>query len=236
MPDETPPAPDENALLQEATQRLVRTVDALDDDAFAEPSGLPGWTRAHVVAHLVLNAEGLAGALTGVVAGEPTPMYASQESRDTDIEKLADASPTELRTRLLGATTELADAIAALPDDAGDSRIERVSGGRTFRAGSVLGMRLREVEIHHADLDAGYTPDDWDPAFAVTLLDAMGRRDPSREPFSVRAVDLDRTWAFGEGGPVVSGTAVRLAWWLTGRGHGDGLTCDRGDLPGIEAW
>ena len=51
-------------LLPEATQRLVRTVDGLDDDALAAPSGLPDWTRAHVVAHLALNAEGLASVLT----------------------------------------------------------------------------------------------------------------------------------------------------------------------------
>jgi maleylpyruvate isomerase len=50
-------------LLPEATQRLVRTVDRLDDEALAAPSGLPGWTRGHVVAHLALNAEGMAAVL-----------------------------------------------------------------------------------------------------------------------------------------------------------------------------
>ena len=76
-------------LLHESTQRLVRTVDSLPDAAFAEPSGLPDWTRAHVIAHLALNAEGLAGALTGLVQGEPTPMYSSPEARDADIAELA---------------------------------------------------------------------------------------------------------------------------------------------------
>ena len=42
----------------------VRDVlDALDVDGLGAPSLLPGWSRAHVVAHLVLNAEGLAGVL-----------------------------------------------------------------------------------------------------------------------------------------------------------------------------
>ena len=57
-------------LLQEATRRLVRAVDGLDDNAYAEPSGLPGWTRGHVLAHLTLNAEGLAAALSGIVDRE----------------------------------------------------------------------------------------------------------------------------------------------------------------------
>ena len=51
--------------------RLVRTVDGFTGDDWSLPTGLPGWTRAHVVAHLALNAEGLVGALGGVVAGEP---------------------------------------------------------------------------------------------------------------------------------------------------------------------
>ena len=51
------------ALLDAGTRRLVRTVDALDDEQWPQPSLLPGWSRAHVVAHLLLNAEALAGAL-----------------------------------------------------------------------------------------------------------------------------------------------------------------------------
>ena len=223
-------------LLHESTQRLVRTVDSLPDEAFGEPSGLPEWSRAHVVAHLALNAEGLAGALNGLVQGEPTPMYPSQDARDEDIAKLAGADPGVLRTRLLGATTELADALAAVPDDALGTPIERVAGGPTFRAGAVVGMRLREVEIHHADLDAGYSRADWSPGFAKVLLDSMARRPSWSKPFRVSPTDLDGTWTFGEDGPTVSGTAADLGWWLTGRGSGEGLTSDNGELPGIGAW
>jgi maleylpyruvate isomerase len=64
-------------LLPEATQRLVRTVDGLDDEALAAPSGLPEWTRGHVVAHLALNAEGMARVLDSRAEGEPTTMYTS---------------------------------------------------------------------------------------------------------------------------------------------------------------
>ena len=232
MPDDTT----KTELLHESTQRLVRTVDSLPDAAFAEPSGLPDWTRAHVIAHLALNAEGLAGALTGLVQGEPTPMYGSPESRDADIAELAGAEPAVLRSRLLGATTDFADAVAGVPDDAGGRPIERVPGGLTFKAGAATGMRLREVEIHHADLAAGYSRADWSLAFAVLLLEAMAKRGAGSEPFSVRPTDVEGTWTFGEGGPTVSGTAADAGWWLTGRGSGDGLTSDNGELPGIEAW
>ena len=43
--------------LQEATNRLIRTVDGFTGDDWDAPSGLPDWSRAHVVAHLALNAD-----------------------------------------------------------------------------------------------------------------------------------------------------------------------------------
>ena len=235
MPDQNSQAIVED-LLPEATRRLIRTADDLAYEEYPEPSGLPDWTRAHVLAHLALNAEGLAAALGGIVEGERTPMYASQEARDGDIAELAKASPSALRSRLLGATTDLAEAIAALPEDQWDTTIDRVPGGRTFTAGDVPGMRLREVEIHHADLAAGYDHRSWPPEFAVLLVDGLRDKDVSTDPFRARATDLDRAWGFGEGGPTVSGTGADLGWWLTGRGAGAGLTSDSGTLPQIGAW
>lgn len=234
-PSEAAATPRATDLLPDATRRLVRAVDALADTDFAAPSGCAGWTRAHLVAHLALNAEGLAGALTGVVDGSPVPMYASNEQRDADITELGSASPTVLRSRLLGACTDLADAYAALPADARGTRIDRTPGGQVFAAGAVPLMRLREVEIHHADLFVGYGPADWSAGFATLLLDNIARRG-SAPPLVAHAVDLDRTWTIGEGGPTVHGTAADLGWWLTGRGDGSALTSDRGELPQIGGW
>jgi maleylpyruvate isomerase len=235
---EQAPHPAELALLREAALRLVRTVDALADRDWDAPSLLPGWSRAHVVAHLVLNAEGLAGCLGGVAAGEAVPMYPSQARRDGDIEELAAAGDrAELRDRLLASTTDLADAVAAVPQGAWGASVERVPGGpRTFAAGDVPGMRLRELEIHHADLGAGYSPADWLDGVAVRVLDAMTARGVSAEPFRTVPTDAEGTWTFGDGGPTVSGAASDLAWWLTGRGDGAGLTSDDGELPRIGAW
>jgi maleylpyruvate isomerase len=224
-------------LLHDATRRLIRTTDALADDAYATPSGLPGWTRGHVLAHLALNAEGLAGALGGIVEGDRVPMYASQEARDGDIAHLGGASPSAIRDRLLGATTALADALDAVPDDRWGAVVERVPGGRTFTAGDVPGMRLSEVEIHHADLGAGYGRGDWPPAYVALLLDGEGRKRVATDvSFQAHAIDLDRTWSFGDGGPTVSGTGADLGWWLTGRGTGLGLSSDSGALPQIGTW
>jgi maleylpyruvate isomerase len=232
-------APD---LLPAADRALVRTVDRLDDAAWAAPSLLPGWTRAHVVAHLALNAEGLAGVLHGAHLGQPRPMYASAEARDSDIDELAGAAPAELRERFLAATATFAQALAAMHADDWDGRFERSPGGPDFALVSVALMRVREVEIHHADLDAGYTAADWPEGFRTLLLDSMTkRRYPT--PFVVRPTDLDGTWEYGDPGaravgpvPVVTGPSAAAGWWLTGRGSGEGLTSDTTELPEVERW
>lgn len=223
-------------LLAAANNRLVRAVDALDDATYATPSLLPDWTVAHVVAHLALNGEALAGALDGVASGVGRTMYASQDARDADIAALAAGTPSELRSRLM-ASTELFDReVSDLPDDKWEARIERTPGGRTLSARATVLMRVREVEIHHADLGIGYTSADWSPAFSTLVLDSLPGDSPT--PFRVLARDLSRTWTYGEGDPVstVTGDAHELAWWLTGRDPGGTLTSDSGTLPEVAPW
>ena len=145
--------------LAEATRRLTRTVDGLDDADYTAPTVCAGWSRRHVIAHLALNAEGLAGALRGTVDGHPVPMYRSQEARDRDIEDLAGKAPAAIRGRLLGAATDLHDAILAVPDDQVGVTIERVHGGPTFaaadglaRSGETLQNLLTENETVAAEV------------------------------------------------------------------------------------
>jgi maleylpyruvate isomerase len=231
-------------LLGGASHRLIRTVDGLHGDDWAAPSLLPEWSRAHVVAHLALNAEGLARALRGVVSDDdtgPRTMYDSDERRDSDIVDLARAEPSEIRERLLGGTTSLHDAIAAVPEDCWDSRVERTPGGRSLPTTALPSMRLREVEIHHVDLDAGYSTAAWSLPFAEHLLDSMDKRVHPDHAFEVRPLDSARTWLFGSDEaeypvPVVTGPAADLGLWLTGRPAPESVSCSHGELPSIEGW
>jgi maleylpyruvate isomerase len=97
-------------------------------------------------------------------------------------------------------------------------------------------MRVREVEIHHADLGLDYTAADWSDEFVARLLGWRAAAYAGPEGFTAHATDLDRTWTFGSAGPTISGVGSALAWWATGRGTGDGLTSDDGRVPRIEAW
>jgi maleylpyruvate isomerase len=223
-------------LLESSTRRLVRTVDAMTDEQWVQPSLLPGWSRAHVVAHLTLNAEGLSGALEGVHEGRTVTMYRSDEARDSDIVDLSRAAPSVLRDRFLASTTVLGEWVEELADNLADHSIERTPGGRQFPAGLVGTMRLREVEIHHADLGLDYTAADWPAEFVVQVMDFRADGSYDGPPFVASATDLGRSWTFGSGGPTVSGAGGALAWWATGRGTGDGLTSDDGRVPRMEPW
>ncbi len=242
-PDRTDERAFAAGMLADASVRVVRTVDGFHGADWSLPSLLPDWSRAHVVAHLALNAEGMAQALGGLVSDEdeaPRTMYASDDQRAEDIDVLAASDAGQIRDRLLAGITHLKDAVDAVPPDSWEIRIERTPGGRTMRAAAFPGMRWRELEIHHVDLDAGYTRSHWTQAFAEHLLDAMAKRLDPTPGFEIAPLDSQRRWVLGsppdDEVPVVSGPAADLAWWLTGRARPDTLSGSRGELPTIEGW
>lgn len=237
MPVERYDVTEITSLLRSGTRRLVRTVDAMSDEEWSQPSLLPGWRRSHVVAHLALNAEALHESLGGVLEGRTVAMYTSQEDRDGAIDELAVGEVQVLRERFLASTTLVGERVEQLPADLAEHPVERVPGGRTFRAGDVGVMRLLEVEVHHADLGLAHTAADW-PTEVVDLVLTRRAAAYAGPAFTAHATDLGRRWAFGTGelGATLSGPGGALAWWAAGRGAGEGLTSDDGRVPGIEAW
>ncbi len=229
--------PGDLAGLEASTLALTHTVDVLGAEDLAADSLLPGWTRAHVVAHVALQGLALAGAMDGVARGQAVAMYESDEHRDAAIEELARASPAELREQHLTAVTSFADAVGRMERDHWDGQVLRLPDGPAWPMVTVVPTRRREVEVHHADLGTAYTRAEWPEDFVVELLDAVTVDHAGSGPFRVRATDLGRDWAVGEGdGPVVMGAGADLGWWLTGRGTGDGLACDAAALPRLGPW
>jgi maleylpyruvate isomerase len=189
------------------------------------------------VAHVALAGLALAGVVDGVVHGRVVAMYESEEQRGADIEELAGSSPDALRERHLEAVTAFTEAVKQMEGRHWDTQIHRLPGGPTWPMVTLVPTRRREVEVHHADLGADYLPADWPEDFVVELLDVVTVDHAASGPFVVRASDLDRAWNVGDGaGPTVTGTGADLGWWLTGRGHGDGLSSDRGELPRLGPW
>ena len=97
--------------------------------------------------------------------------------------------------------------------------------------------RLREVEVHHVDLAAGYTAADWPEAFAHRLLHEVASGLDGLN-LTLRPAGVGHRIPVGAGGPPeVSGPAYALAAWLAGRSPGDGVTVEpAGPLPSVPEW
>ena len=225
--------------IRAAEDRLLRTVSKLPEAGLREPSLLPGWTRAHVLAHVALNAHSLVNLFTWARTGAETPQYPSWEERDAGIE-------THSSRTLAEHAAALAEAGAAFQAAARDVPLERWSfpvagiGGDPVPAERFLFGRLREVEIHHVDLDAGYRPDDWPESFVRAVLDEVPGRISGRaaRPFVAHATDLGIGLEVGEGAPAteVRGRGRELLAWLLGRSDGRGLESGAGALPDVPSW
>src|SRR5829696_9917339 len=133
---------------------VARALEQLTDDELRQSSALPGWTRAHVVAHLARNADALVNLCTWARTGVETPMYRSVEARDADIETSAAVPAGDLRADFTAATARLAEAVSVMPGDAWDRPI-RTRQGKTIPAREIPWMRAKEVWVHGVDLDAG---------------------------------------------------------------------------------
>ena len=194
----------------EATTRMLALVDRTPD--LGAPSLLPGWSRAHVVAHLVGNARSHIRMLQGTLDGVVADQYAGgDEQRSGAIEQLA-AVPSDAVRELHRSAAELAELWDRVRDWAAPVRPLHAEP----RPAAVLAWsRWREVEVHAVDLAADYRPADWPAPFVDRLLAELLARDdlPS----------LDG----------VDGPRHALAAWLAGRSDGNGLT---GELPVIPPW
>ncbi|MFI7243999.1 maleylpyruvate isomerase family mycothiol-dependent enzyme [Streptomyces qinglanensis] len=223
-------------LLRSATGHLLAAAAGLTAAEAAEPSHLPGWTRAHVLTHLARNAD----ALVNVLAGEP--MYAGAEARDADIARGAGRSPEALADDVRTSAARLERAFAALGAEEWHHTVT-LRNGVTDRVSSLPFRRWIEVELHHVDLGVGYTLEDLPGAFVDRELANMARRFAGHPDIPV-AVELraedGRSWRTGaaepggEGPFVVAGSPVALVGWLTGRTNGSGLSA-RGSLPALPA-
>lgn len=227
-----------SADLRRADARLLVTVGSLPPESLAEPSLLPGWTRGHVVSHLARNADALGNLLAWARTGIETPAYASPEARVAGIEAGA-GRPLDVQLDDLRAATErFIVAVDDMPADAWPFGF----GPRQGNAAKVVWRRLREVEMHHVDLDAGYAPADWPDAFTQRLLRELVTDRPrasGTDPVVAIAVDGGPSLRTAAGTPdlTVAGPAHELAGWLSGRTPGDALTVSpHGPLPTLSAW
>ncbi|MER6671603.1 maleylpyruvate isomerase family mycothiol-dependent enzyme [Streptomyces sp. NPDC000983] len=204
------------------TELLVKAAQ-FDEAGYAAPSLLPGWSRAHLAAHVAANAEALANLVHWAATGEPTPMYASPEERLAGIERGRALPAAELTDWLRESAAALERGTAALGEERWRTPVVTAQG-RTVPAAEVPWLRSREVCVHAVDLANGVTFADLPSDFLTALCeDVVAKRSAVPGPaLSLRAPGA--AWELpGTGEPVlVEGELADLAAYLTGRGDGPG--------------
>ncbi|MFG3028939.1 maleylpyruvate isomerase family mycothiol-dependent enzyme [Streptomyces sp. NPDC048253] len=225
------------------TAAFEAAVHRLTDQGFTRPTYLPGWSRAHVVAHVARNADALVNLLTWARTGVETPMYASGGQRAREIEEGARRPAEELRAELIAAERRLAEELAALPDECWAATV-RTARGREVPVSQVPWMRVREVWVHAVDLNIDTSFDDVPHDVCAALVDDVassfaGRPDcPS---VRLRSENGAHAWLLGDPAGVepvvVSGDLPSLAAYATGRPEpGPLYPTGGGSLPKLPAW
>jgi len=145
---------------------------------------LPGWSVGHLLTHLARNADSVVRRLDASAAGVVVSQYpGGAEGRAAEIEAGRHRSYPELVDDVEASGAAIAVSAARLSPDAWSFETQPVSGPPQS-ALTVLHRRVREVVLHHTDLDIGFTPAAWPPAvvdelLAEVLAGVAGRADRS---------------------------------------------------------
>ncbi len=224
--------------IDEGTALVSDALAGVTDDALAQPSVLPGWTRLHLLAHLAANADALCNLVHWARTGEERPMYSSPTQRADDIEAGATRPATELRAWFARSAATLRTSLDSLGEEAWTRSV--VTGqGRTVPATDIPWLRVREVMVHSTDLGAGVTFDDLPTDFLHALMgDIATKRGSGEGPALLVRDGAGTEWRIaGDGEPVVvQGLLPQLAAYLAGRPSTDVTAEDGSSAPELPRW
>lgn len=196
-----------------AHQRLLSSLNGLTDNECREPSLLPDWSRGHVLTHLARNADSHVQLLLCAERGEIGAQYPSVAKRNQDIEDGAGRNAIELVADLRKSIYALEATWAGTTATAWDGQ-GRDLRGNLIEMSSLVFLRWREVEIHHADLGLGFNYDDLSTLYVRLELDQQVMLWRSRKPMGLTELpDIAKQLL----------PTQRLAW-LMGRREVEGLT------------
>ena len=201
--------------VQQGTSLCNVVIAGLSDAQIAEPSALPGWSRAHLVAHLAANAAALRNLARWAATGTETPMYASPDERAAGIAEGATRPPAALRTWSAQEAAALDRDLRRLSPGHWQRTI-RTAQGREVPASEIPWLRAREVMVHAVDLATGTTFADLPQDFLVAL------------EADIRAKRGDV--------PDVEGSLADRVGWLAGRTTSGVTAAGGGPAPALSPW
>jgi len=200
------------ALVKQEHQRLLIALDGLLEDGLLDiesPSALPGWTRGHVLTHITKSGDGHVGIFDAAAEGHVAQQYpGGVEGRAADIEA--------------GSTRPAADQVESLRSSIASLEVRWAASdwqGSGIGPAGVIAVRdlpffrIREVAIHHVDLNIGYSFADLPSEYVRVELWRMGMLWKARQPMGMTALPAQA---------LEMPSHIRLAW-LMGRSDIDGL-------------
>ena len=201
-----------------STQALLGDTIGLSDDEWQSPSGLPGWTRAHVASHLAQGANRLTALVGQLNPGGP-PLAWPISQPDHDLEAESRRRAVVLQVALDTSASRLLAALERLTDEAWSHPLLTPAGPLPARA--VAYVQLNEVVLHHLDLRLGLSLRDIDLSLVANLLLWNAQRLDGRmrhhrlHLVSDEGLDL----IIGSGPQVtdIRGSSAGLLGWLSGR-------------------
>lgn len=194
-----------------AHQRLLADLDALGDRLDVDaPSRLPAWTRGHVLTHLARNADGHLRMLEGAADGRIVDQYpGGAEGRRRDIAAGAGRPAGEQVAELRRASWALESAWAQSTwEGAG-----RATSGALIPVRDLPFLRLREVAVHHVDLDIGVELADLPAEYVRLELRRLEMAWRARQPMGMTSLPP----------AALAATPTARLGWLLGRTEIDGL-------------
>jgi maleylpyruvate isomerase len=159
-------------------RRLLAALAPLTDGDFRSPSSLPRWSRGHVVTHLANKSRTLVWLFGGPAEGEMRRQFPAGHDHDLAADTGAARSAAELRSDLEQSFEVVEAAWDALDDGLWDRPGIVTPGPRTMA--EIVSRHLRDVEVHHLDLDIGYRVSDWPCVFVEGELSKRLRALPDR--------------------------------------------------------
>lgn len=221
-------------IARRGTAYFAQRLAELTDEQLSEPTPLPGWSRAHLVAHVGYNAAALCRLLEWAATGIESPMYASAEQRGREIAEGSTLSAAALRNLFDHTVARLDEKWRNLPASAWEAQV-RTAQGRRVPVSETAWMRAREVWIHAVDLGNGGRFGDFPDVVLESLLTditGMWRRKDLGAGL-VLTVDGCEPVAVQPDSPAtgkVSGPLAAVVRWAAGR-EAVGLGADIPEPP-----
>lgn len=206
--------------VREHTHLLLGATIGFSEEDWAQPSGLPGWTRSHVAAHVVENARGFIRVCRSMTLHRPTRMYGSHADKVRAIELGALAGGLQLQIDLDTSASELQ---TLLPPLEGNTTSLELRPGYRTPAEEIPLARLYEIVVHSVDLGVQVPQTNFGPHIPEMLLAFESERIGRRPDLPGMLILSDEGYRARLGADdefdTVGGPALDLLLWLA-RGVG----------------